>query len=60
METPAIARRDEIRALCREVSEFRIHIDRRFAWLGRLMIAGFIITIASIAGAFWGVLQFVR
>ncbi|MBM3819404.1 MAG: hypothetical protein FJW14_10380 [Acidimicrobiia bacterium] len=35
-------------------------VEHRFAWLVGLMVTGFLATIGTVAGAFWGVLQTVR
>ena len=42
------------------MAELRATFDRRFTWLVGLMVTGFVVTIGTIAGAFWGVLRFVR
>ena len=56
--------RGEVAALSRdlrgEMAELRAMFDRRFTWLVGLMVTGFVVTIGTIAGAFWGVLQFLR
>lgn len=51
------ALRTELRG---EMAEMRASFDRRFTWLVGLMVTGFVVTIGTIAGAFWGVLQSVR
>ena len=43
-----------------EMSEMRATFDRRFTWLVGLMVSGFVVTIGTIAGAFWAVLQSTR
>ena len=71
METLAIelrsemaAVRAEMAALSRdlrgEMAELRATFDRRFTWLAGLLVTGFVVTIGSIAGASWGILQFIR
>jgi uncharacterized coiled-coil protein SlyX len=42
------------------MADLRSSFDRRFTWLVGLMVTGFVATIGTIAGAFWGLLQFVR
>ena len=71
METLAIELRSEMAAvraemaalsrdLRSEIAELRATFDRRFTWLVGLMVTGFVVTIGTIAGAFWGVLRIVR
>jgi hypothetical protein len=44
-----------------EVIDLRLDaVERRFGWLVGLMVTGFLATIGTVAGAFWGVLQTVR
>src|SRR4051812_34540696 len=43
-----------------EMSELRASVDHRFTWLVGLMVTGFVVTIGTIAGAFWSLLQYVR
>lgn len=49
--------RTDLRA---EMSDLRATVDSRFHWLVGLMVTGFVVTIGTIAGAFWAVLQFAR
>jgi uncharacterized coiled-coil protein SlyX len=64
METLAAELRGEMAALRTELrggmADLRSSFDRRFTWLVGLMVTGFVATIGTIAGAFWGLLQFVR
>jgi uncharacterized coiled-coil protein SlyX len=43
-----------------EMSDLRATVDSRFHWLVGLMVTGFVVTIGTIAGALWAVLQFAR
>ena len=43
-----------------EMSDLRSTVDSRFHWLVGLMVTGFVVTIGTIAGALWTVLQFAR
>ena len=64
MESLATELRGEMAALSTdlgaEMAELRATFDRRLTWLVGLMVAGFVVTIETIAAACWGVLQFVR
>ena len=43
-----------------EMSDLRATVDSRFHWLDGLMFTVFVVTIGTIAGALWAVLQSAR
>lgn len=46
--------------LRQEIRDLRDDVDRRFTWLIGIMVTCFVVTIGTIAGAFWGLLQTLR
>lgn len=61
VRTEMAAVRTETASLSRdlrgEMADMSASFERRFTWLIGLMVTGFVVTIGTIAGAFWGVLQ---
>ena len=52
--------RTEMRQLRDDMDRRFDAMERRFGWLVGMMVTGFLATIGTVAGAFWGVLQTVR